>query len=629
MKKFAIIPLFIIIAIACKREKLADSMYQVYVGNYYKVSADNLIKELDVEINLTKDSVIFKENDSIIYQGNYTLGENKLLFSKDLPYYLEIDKTNNKIILQNYVKNPIQLITYSEQIKNKVSEYATVKLYTDISHLSNNEKKVLSILFDVAKIMDDLYWQQVCPQKDSFLNSIKDENVKKLFLINYGPYEQLRGNKPFIPNVSPLNPKGTFYPLDMTKEEFEKWDNPLKSSWYTIIRRDNKGNLIAIPYSEFYKEKLSEAADLLDEAAKYEENATFKKYLTERAKSFRTNDYFPSDMAWMDLKNNNIDFVVGPIENYVDEFLGYKTAFEAFILLKDHEWTQKLQHYIELLPKIQENLPVSSEYKKEKPAKGHDLGVYEAIYYAGDCNSGAKSIAINLPNDKKVNELKGSRKLQLKNTMKAKFENILVPISKQVIDENQLANINFDSFFENVMFHEIAHGLGISKTIKENKLVTDALKETHTTIEEAKADILGLYFITWLFDNKYIKKNTLLDNYVTFIAGIFRSVRFGAASAHGKANMIEFNYLMNKGAFTYNDKTEKFTVDLDKMKIAVADLVKDILTIQGDGDYNKAKELINNYAVMKPELQNALTKIAYAGIPRDIIFEQGKHLFQL
>ncbi len=331
----------------------------------------------------------------------------------------------------------------------------------------------------------------------------------------------------------------------------------------------------------------------------------------------------------MDLKDNNIDFIVGPIESYIDEFLGYKTAFESFILLKDIDWSKKLNEYAKLLPEIQKNLPVEEAYKKEKPAKGNELAVYEAIYYAGDCNAGSKSIAINLPNDKKVNELKGSRKLQLKNAMKAKFDNILIPIAKEVIDESQLKNITFDAFFENVMFHEVAHGLGISKTIKEGKLVTEMLKETNTTIEETKADILGLYIATWLYDNKYLQKEDILDNYVTFLASIFRSIRFGAASAHGKANMIEFNYLLNKQAFTYNEKTGKYTVNFENMRKAVSDLGSEILIIQGDGNYSKAKEMIENLAVLNPMLQKSLNKIAYAGIPRDIVFEQGKQIIGL
>ncbi len=614
--------------ISCSQKENVENMYQTYYGSYYKLSADNKMVEHDITIDLQADSIVIKEFDSIIYQGKYSVKE-KTINLEDNNLIITINTEKNSLTLLNYVDDPINLITYTDLMKNKVNEYAVVKLTADLTNLSENDKKLITKLFDVAQIMDELFWQQVCPNKDSLLNAITDENARKFFLINYGPYEHLRNNKPFISGVPEHNPKATFYPADMTLEEFEQWNEPSKTSWYTIIRRDEQGKLISIPYSEFYKEKLTKAAIILNEAAELAENQSFKKYLLERAKSFQTNDYFPSDMAWMDLKDNHIDFIAGPIENYTDEFLGYKTAFESFILLKDLDWSKKLSKYAELLPQIQQNLPVEAAYKKEKPAKGNELAVYEAIYYAGDCNAGSKTIAINLPNDKKVNELKGSRKLQLKNIMKAKFDNILVPIAKEVIDESQLKHINFDAFFENVMFHEVAHGLGISKTVTNNKLVTDVLKETHTTLEEAKADIVGLFIVTWLYDNGHLTKESLLDNYVTFLAGIFRSVRFGASSAHGKANMIEFNYLSNHQAFNFNEQTGKYTVNLENMRKAVSDLAGEILTVQGDGNYTRAKEMITNQAILKPQLQAVLNKIAHAGIPRDIIFEQGKHLVNL
>lgn len=627
MKNILVISLVILI-VSCKQKENIESMYNTYYGSYFKLSSDNKMKEHDLLIELSKDTIAIFEFDSVIYKGNYSIKESQIIIPNN-SFLLEINKEKNTLTLNKYMEEPIEFISYAALMKKKADEFVEVKLTADISHLSEKEKKLLSILFDVAKIMDELFWEQVCPNKDSLLSKITDENAIKFFNINYGPYEQLKNNKPFIPGVPSFNPKVTFYPNDMTLEEFEQWNDPQKTSWYTIIRRNAEGKLTAIPYSEFYKEKLSKAAELLNEAANYAENPSFKKYLLERAKAFQTNNYFDSDMAWMDLKDNNIDFIVGPIESYTDEFLGYKTAFESFILLKDHEWSKKLNRYAELLPQIQQNLPVENAYKKEKPAKGNELAVYQAVFYAGDCNAGSKSIAINLPNDKKVNELKGSRKLQLHNSMKAKFDNILIPIANEVIDESQLKNITFDAFFENVMFHEVAHGLGISKTIKDNKLVTEVLKETNTTIEEAKADILGLYIATWLYDNKHLQKEDILDNYVTFLASIFRSIRFGAASAHGKANMIEFNYLLEKQAFTYNEQTGKYTVNFENMRQAVSDLGREVLTIQGNGDYAKAKDMITNLAVLKPILQNSLNKIARAGIPRDIVFEQGKHIINL
>ncbi|HNV96412.1 MAG TPA: Zn-dependent hydrolase [Bacteroidales bacterium] len=618
---------------SCSKKENLSNMNNTYYGSYFIMNNENKMVENDLKVIIQNDSIQLIENDSLLIKKSYKIKNEKdsieLQINDNNDFKIYFIENQNTLLLKGYQQNDIILYTYPELMKNKVAEYAVVKLTANIQHLSDKDKALLSKLFEIAPIMDELYWEQVCPKKDSLLQTITDENAKRFFIINYGPYEHLRNNKPFISGVPPLSEKMTFYPSDMTVEEFEKWNHPDKTNWYTIIRRNEKGELISIPYSEFYNDKLSKAAQLLDEAATLGENKSFSNYLIEKAKSFRNNQYFNSDMAWMDMKDNMIDFVVGPTESYNDGLFGYKTSFESFILIKDIDWSKKLERFVALLPKIQENLPVDAAYKAEKPAKNNDLGVYEAVYYAGDCNAGSKTIAINLPNDKKVNELKGSRKLQLKNIMKAKFDNILKPIAQEVIDESQFANINFDAFFENVMFHEVAHGLGISKTIKDHKLVTDVLKDTHTSLEEAKADIVGLNIVTWLYDNKHITEHSLLDNYVTFLAGIFRSVRFGASSAHGKANMIEFNYLNEKGAFTYNEKTGKYTIQFDKMREAVSGLANLILTTQGNGDYDGAKDILKNMAVIKPQLQQNLTKIAKAGIPRDIVFEQGKNLLGL
>ena len=515
---------------------------------------------------------------------------------------------------------------YSIQMKSKVNEYAIIKLTAKLDQLSANEKQILPLLFDAAKIMDDLYWEQAYPDKEKLLSTISDENAKKFFLINYGPWEHLNNNIPFIDNIGAKPAGGSFYPNDMTPEEFNKLNAEDKTSWYTIIKRNEKGDLYSIPYHVFYKDKMSKAAELLLKAANIAENPSLKKYLSLRSEALLSSNYYDSDIAWMELSNCNLDFVIGPIESYNDEKYGYKTSFESFILLKDIEWSKKLDKFAALLPEIQKSLPVDDIYKKEVPGKDSELGVYEALFYAGDCNAGSKTIAINLPNDKKVNELKGSRKLQLKNSMKAKFDKILFPMSEILITPEQRKNIKFDAFFENVMFHEVAHGLGISKTLNNKGLVTEALKDVHTSLEECKADILGLYIVTWLNEKGELKEHDLIDNYVTFMAGIFRSVRFGAASSHGKANMIEFNYFEKNGAFTRKgDGT--YVVNFEKMKAAVGSLGNLVLTIQGNGEYDKAKQMLSEMGIMKPQLEEDLLKISKAGIPRDIVFEQGKQLF--
>jgi phage baseplate assembly protein gpV len=331
----------------------------------------------------------------------------------------------------------------------------------------------------------------------------------------------------------------------------------------------------------------------------------------------------------MEMKTNDIDFVVGPIENYRDALFGYKAAHEAFILIKDQEWSKKLDHFAAFLPQFQKDLPVPAEYKSETPGSDSDLGAYDAVYYAGDCNAGSKTIAINLPNDEKVRLDKGSRKLQLKNSMKAKFDKILVPISDILIDESQRKHIKFDAFFENTMFHEVAHGLGMGSTIDSSQTVREALQSYYTSIEEGKADILGLYIVTKLYEMGELSSGEVMDNFVTFMTGIFRSARFSAASAHGKANMMRFYYFQEKGAFTRDEETGTYKVDFEKMKTAMNELTEKILIIQGDGDFEAAKAWVEADGKIKETLQKDLDRVNAAGIPRDIRFKQGKEVLGL
>lgn len=513
-------------------------------------------------------------------------------------------------------------------VAQRLSIYAPVTLTADISHLSEKEKQMLPLLFDAAAIMDDIFWQQTIGNKDAFLARIKDENAKQFALINYGPWDRLNGNNPFIAGIGAKPLGANFYPADMTKEEFEAFDNPDKTSLYTLIRRNEDSSLRVVWYHQAYASQVKKASDLLKQAAALAEDAGLKKYLELRAEALLTDKYQESDFAWMDMKTSNIDFVVGPIENYEDAMFGYKAAQEAFILIKDVEWSDRLTHFAALLPDLQKGLPVDQKYKNEVPGSDADLNAYEVIYYAGDCNGGSKTIAINLPNDEEVQLKKGSRKLQLKNAMKAKFDKILVPISDVLIDPSQRKYIKFDAFFANTMFHEVAHGLGIKNTLDGKGTVREALKEQYSAIEEAKADILGLYMVTKLYEMGELKEGEVMDNYVTFMAGIFRSVRFGAASAHGKANMLTFSYFSEKGAFTHQaDGT--YMVNFDIMKAAVESMGGMILTLQGDGDYDKSKELILTKSVIPAQLKLDLDKLKGAGIPVDIVFEQGKSVMGL
>ncbi len=512
--------------------------------------------------------------------------------------------------------------TTPSPMEQNLSKYVPVKLTTDLSVLTENQKKMIPILIEAGKIMHELFWYEAYGDKNKLLNSLSDKATKKFVDINYGPWDRLNGNEPFVEGVGAKPAGANFYPEDMTKDEFEAAELPAKNELYTFVRRDETGKLFTVPYHEQFKTEVTKASDLLKQAAELAEDEGLKKYLTLRAQALLDDNYQPSDFAWLDMKNNTIDVVIGPIETYEDQLYGYKAAHECYVLVKDKAWSKRLERYAQFLPELQAGIPVPAKYKKEKPGTDTELNAYDAIYYAGDCNAGSKTIAINLHNDEEVQLKKGTRRLQLKNTMRAKFDKILLPISKVLIAEDQRKHITFDAFFANTMFHEVAHGLGIKNTIDGKGTVRSALKEHASALEEGKADILGLYMVNQLQKKGEIK-GEMTDYYVTFLAGIFRSVRFGASSAHGKANMIRFNFFKDFGAFEYDEATGTYRANIDKFEAATAALSEKILTLQGDGDYDGVAKLVAEMGVISPALQKDLDKLGAANIPVDIIFEQG------
>lgn len=514
------------------------------------------------------------------------------------------------------------------EIEKKLDTYIKVKLTADLSGLSQNEKKMIPILIRAARIMDDIFWKQAYGDKEAFLGNITDKDLKQYGLINYGPWDRLDDNKAFIQGVG-VKPEGAnFYPIDMTKEEFESSEIADNDQQYNLVRRDKNGKLINIPYRIAFKEEVARASDLLLEASMLAEDSGLKAYLELRADALITDNYQPSDIAWMDMKTNGLDIVIGPIENYEDKLYNYKSAHEGYVLIKDKNWSDRLTKFATFLPELQKGLPVTKAYKSEMPGSNADLNAYDVVYYAGDCNSGGKTIAINLPNDEEVQLAKGSRRLQLKNAMRAKFDKILVPIAQVLIKEDQISNIKFDAFFANTMFHEVAHGLGIKNTINGKGTVRDALKEHGSALEEGKADILGLYMITQLHEKGEID-GSLDEYYTTFLAGIFRSIRFGAASAHGMANMIRFNFFKEYGAFQRDEQTGRYSIDFPKMQEAMSALSELILTLQGDGDYNGVAELVAKKGIIGTQLQADLDSLSTAGIPIDVVFEQGSEVLGL
>ena len=534
-------------------------------------------------------------------------------------------KTSGESAQSKKVSSP-ELLSGFEQ---RLNIYKEVTLSADLSHLSANQKQMLALLIDASKIMDDLFWLQAFPQdKQSFLASITDEKVRRFAEINYGPWDRLDGDKVFLSQATTKNHGAEFYPGDMSKAEFEQNEFADKKGLYSVVRRDDQGNLMSVAYSELYHDKITRAAAILDEAAKFADDKEFTNYLTMRAQALRTDEYQASDFAWMDMKNNPIDVVIGPIESYEDQLYGYRAAFESYVLIKDLAWSEKLAKYAQFLPELQKGLPVARKYKAEVPGSDADLNAYDVIYYAGHSNAGSKTIAINLPNDEEVQLKKGTRRLQLKNAMQAKFDAIMLPIAETLIVPEQRKNVTFNGFFANTMFHEVAHGLGIKNTINGKGNVRQSLKEHASALEEGKADILGLYMIRQLLEKDAITEGKLEDYYTTFMAGIFRSIRFGASSAHGKANMVRFNYFQEKGAFSRNEQG-LYSIDVAKMTAAIDSLSELILTLQGNGDYQGVDTLVKESGVIGDTLAADLARLEAAKIPVDIVFKQGKQVLGL
>jgi hypothetical protein len=515
-------------------------------------------------------------------------------------------------------------------IEQRLARYTTVELSYDTSSLTARERQMLPLLIDAARAMNAIYWREAYGDRDSLLKSISDADARRLAEINYGPWDRLADNEPFIAGVGPKPPGANFYPDDITKAAFDSAAANSKAhgdslrSLYTVVRRDSSGALVAIPYHVAFPDETKVAADKLREAAKLAEDPGLRRYLEARAKALLSDDYRASDIAWLDMKDNTVDVVIGPIETYEDQLFGYKSAHEAYVLIKDKEWSERLSKYAAFLPALQKGLPVPDEYKQETPGTDSDLNAYNAVYYAGQANAGAKTIAINLPNDEQVQLQKGTRRLQLENVMRAKFDKILVPIAEVLVDSAQLHQIDFDAFFENTMFHEVAHGLGIKNTVGGKGTVRAALKERASALEEEKADILGLHMVQALSEGGNLDDEDVSHNYVTFLASLFRSVRFGAADAHGRANIASFNYLAQSGAFTRDDATGRYSVDPEKFRAGIESLAEKILRLQGDGDYDGVGKFYDDYGKISPTLSQDLAKLRTKGIPVEVVFGERK-----
>ena len=505
-------------------------------------------------------------------------------------------------------------------LKEKVESYAVVEVSSPLyDALSENDKHIVGLFRQAGEIMDGLFWKQTFGDKAE-IEALPEGYAKTYAMIKYGPWDHLDDNNSFIKEygVKPLGCQ--YYPQDMTMEEWNAFEDPDKLNLYTVIRRDENGALKTVWYRDEYKEELEKVCALLEEAAALTTNEGMRTYLTERVKAFRTDDYLASDLAWMDMKDCNMDLVIGPIENYDDHLFEAKAAYECFILLKDETRSANLAKYVALLPTLQKMLPCAPEYKTFVPGTSSDLNVYDAIFYAGDCNAGSKTIAINLPNDERVHAAKGARRLQLYNSMMAKFDKIMAPIGEVLVEPSQLQYLTADAFFWNVTFHEVAHGLGVKQTVNGKGTVDAAMGSEKTTWEEAKADILGLFMVNKLIEMGEITDITKEESIATFIAGIVRSVRFGSASSHGKANMMCYNYMEEHGAFTRNEDG-KWVIDFDKATEVMNSWAELILETQATGNFEFAQEYSAKNASIRETLAADVAKVNEAGIPRDIVFD--------
>ncbi len=516
-------------------------------------------------------------------------------------------------------------------LKEKIARFVPTALKYDSSTLDEREKIVVEKLYLASKIMDELFLDQVYSKNYEIRKSLMEQAANgsekaklelELFTIMFGPFDRLDHDAPFIDTLKkPLG--ANFYPEDMTKEEFEKWikDNPNDekafTSEFTVIRRQD-GKLTAIPYSEYWKDKLTEASKLLKEAAEYADNQSLKKYLNSRADAFLSNDYFQSDMDWMDLKDHKIEIVIGPYEVYEDGMFNFKAAFESFLTIEDPAESAKLDVFKKYLRDMEIHLPIPDEHKNFNRGSESPLAVVNEVFTGGDTKSGVQTLAFNLPNDERVRQAKGSKKVLLKNVQEAKYKQILIPIAELVLDPEQMKYVTFESFFTHTLMHEMSHGIGpgFIKVDGRDTEVKKELKETYSTLEECKADILGMYNNIFMIDKGVFPKTFENETWVTFLAGTFRSVRFGINEAHGGGNAIIYNYLLEKGAYEYNAETQKVKVNFEKIGPALKELANIVLMIQAKGDYQGAKDLIAKYVVNSPSMETLRKKLEH--LPVDI-----------
>ncbi|MFO7894018.1 MAG: hypothetical protein R6U63_09800 [Longimicrobiales bacterium] len=511
-----------------------------------------------------------------------------------------------------------------DELEERVADFAPADITFDESALADWEKAVLARLVEASDIMHDLFARQVARENPEWAERVANRGADaagEYYEIMVGPWDRQREMEPFL-DVGPKPPGAGYYPADLTREEFELWlethpeDREAFTSPFTLIRREGAA-LIAVPYSEAYGPELEEAAGLLHDAAELSQNPSLSAYLDSRARSFLSDDYYPSDVAWMDILGTKIEPTIGPYEVYEDELLGMKAAFESFVTVADAEAGAELDTLKSALRTLEQNLPMPDRYKNLDRGFESPMRVVDVVYTAGDTRAGVQTIAFNLPNDERVREEKGSKKVMLRNVSQAKFDRILTPIAEQILDPGMLDELAFQPWFTSVLMHELAHGLGPGYITVDGERVTvnQALSDRYTAIEEAKADAVGLHNLTVLRDRGLYSDDFVRAAFVGELPDLFRSIRFGAGEAHGRANLIQFNWLWEQGAISFDDDG-MITADLNAMEAAIRGLASELLTLQAEGDYQRAGEILDRYGVMRPEIEAAVERLE--DVPVDI-----------
>jgi hypothetical protein len=515
------------------------------------------------------------------------------------------------------------------RLRAMTARFAPVDVGADVTGLPASERTALVKMIEAARVLDPLYLRQVWGGNEALLLELVADRSSlgqarlHAFLVNKGPWSQLDHQAPFLPGVPPRPEAANFYPAGATKEEVEAWmkglseaDRAAAQGFFTTIRRTPDGKLIAVPYSVEYQGELARAAELLREAAAATAQPTLRAFLEKRAAAFLGNDYYASDVAWMEL-DASLEPTIGPYETYDDGWFGYKAAFEAFITVRDERETAKLARFSSELQGLEDRLPIDSRHRNPKLGGMAPIRVVDVVFSSGQGNSGVQTAAFNLPNDERVVAEKGSKRVMLKNVQEAKFEKVLVPISKVALAPADQPNVDFEAFFTHILMHELMHGLGPGniKVAGRNTTVRLELKETYGAIEEAKADISGLWALQQLVDKGVLDRSFERTMYTTFLASAFRSIRFGIGEAHGKGQVLQLNHLLDAGAFKVAaDGT--FSVDAARIKPAVAALTGELMTLQAEGSHAKARAILERLAVLRPQTQRVLDRLK--DVPVDI-----------